>query len=82
MTNLATHDITSNKFTSKDLLLLTITLDNSLHSNVTLQTSDNVGSLLFLVPTDDSVEHKNTDNNTEINPVTKTSSKENSQFHN
>jgi len=34
-----------------------------------------------LVPTDDGVEHKNTDNDTEIDPITKTGSDEDSNFH-
>jgi hypothetical protein len=35
-----------------------------------------------LVPTDDGIEHQDTDNDTEINPVTQTSREENSNFHN
>lgn len=48
--------------------------DRSLHSNVTSQGSDNVGSLLLLVPSDNGVEEQNTANDTEINPITETGS--------
>jgi len=66
-------DITGNKFTSKDTLLLTLTDTSGLHGNVTLERSDDIGGCLFLVPTDGGVEEKNTNNNTQIDPVTQTS---------
>jgi len=62
-------------------VFLTATDDSGLHGNVTLERGDNVGSLLLLVPTDNSVEKKNTSNDTEIDPVTKTGSEEESDFH-
>ena len=77
-----TYDITSNELTSKDLLLLAITDNNRLHGNITLERGNDIGGLLLLVPTDNRVKHKNTNNDTEINPVTQTSSQENSKFHN
>ena len=76
-----TYDVTRHNFTGQDGLFLAVTDDSCLHGNVTTERSDDIGSLLLLVPTDNGVEHKNTDNDTEIDPVTKTSSKENSDFH-
>lgn len=76
-----TYDITRNNLTSENLLLGAVTDDRGLHGNVTLEGRDDVGSLLLLVPTDDGVEHKNTDDDTEINPGAKTSSEENSNLH-
>ena len=49
---------------------------------LTLQTSNDIGSLFFLIPTDNSVKHEDTDNDTEINPITQTSGEEDSEFHN
>lgn len=77
-----TYNVTGDDLPSQDLLLLTVTLNHGTHSDVTLETGDDVGSLLLLVPTDNSVKEKNTNDDTEINPVTKTSSKTDSQFHN
>lgn len=77
-----THNVTRNQFTGKDFSLLTVTNNPRAHSNVTLQGSDNISSLLLLVPTDSSVKQQNSDNDTEINPVTKTTSKQDGQFHN
>lgn len=74
-------DVAGNQFTCLDFLLLTVTDDNRLHGDVTLQTGDDVGSLLFLVPTDESVEKKNTDDNTEVDPRTQTSSEQDSDLH-
>lgn len=64
-----THNITGDKFASFDVLFLTVTNDAGLHGDVSLQTRDNVGGLLFLVPTNNGVEHQNTDDNTGIYPI-------------
>lgn len=78
----STYNVTGNELTSADFLLLTITNDEGLHGDVTLEGGDDVGGLLFLVPSDNSVQHKDTNDNTEIDPITKTSSEEDSNFHN
>ena len=78
----STYNITRDKLTSSDFLLGTVANNNSLHGNVTLERSDDIGGLLFLIPTNDSVEHENTDNDTEIDPVTQTSGEQDSQLHN
>lgn len=75
-------DVTSNKLTGEDLLLLTVTDNDSTHSNITLQRSNNIGGLLLLVPTDKGVKKKNTTDDTKIDPVTQTSGEQNSKFHN
>tara|TARA_R110002060_G_scaffold55202_5_gene65729 strand:+ start:576 stop:818 length:243 start_codon:yes stop_codon:yes gene_type:complete len=77
----ATYNVTGNQFTSLDLLLNTITDDSCSHGDITLQTGDDIGSLLFLVPTDNSIKQQNTDNNTKINPLTQTSREQDSDFH-
>lgn len=74
-------DVTGDDFTGEDGDWAAVTNDSSLHGDVSLQTGDNVGSLLFLVPTDNSVKQENTADDTEINPVTKTSSEKSSNFH-
>jgi len=43
-----------------------ITNDSRFHGNITLQASNNIGGLLLLVPTDNGVEHKNTNDDAEI----------------
>jgi hypothetical protein len=60
---------------------LAISNDCASQGNITLQTSDDVGSLLFLVPADQRIEQKNTDNHTKINPFTETSREQDSEFH-
>lgn len=64
----ATYNISGNQFTGLDLLFLTITDDGGSHGDITLQGSDDIGSLLFLVPTDNGVEEQNTNNDTKIDP--------------
>ena len=75
-------NVTGDELAGLDVQFLTITDDSRLHGDVTLEGSDDIGGLLFLVPTDDSVKKKNTDNDTEIDPATKTGSEEDSEFHN
>jgi hypothetical protein len=60
---------------------MTVSNNISLHGDITLQTSDDIGGLLLLVPTDNGVEHQNTDNDTEIDPVLETSCKQDGEFH-
>ena len=60
---------------------MTISHDLSLHSNITFERCHHIGGLLLLVPADRSVEHQNTDDDTEIDPVLKTGSKKNSKLH-
>lgn len=67
-----TYDISRNQLTSLDLALLAISDNNRLHGNITLERGDDIGSLLFLVPTNNSVQQKNSNDNTEIDPITKT----------
>jgi hypothetical protein len=77
-----TYNITRNKLTSWDFLLLTITNNQRLHGNVTLKGGDDIGSLLFLIPSDDGVEKEDTNDDTEINPISETRSEKDSQLHN
>lgn len=76
------NNITSNELTGENLLLLAVTDNDSTHSDITLERSNDIGSLLLLVPTDESVKQKNTTDNTKIDPVTQTGSEEDSEFHN
>lgn len=80
-TFLDNDDITRNQFTGEDGLLLVVTDDGSLHGNVTLERSDDISSLLLLVPTDNGVEQQDTANDTEINPILKTGSEESCELH-
>ena len=61
---------------------MSITNDGASQGDVALQTGDNICGLLFLIPTDSSVEQQNTNNYTEINPVAKTSGEEDCKLHN
>lgn len=76
-----TYNIAWYKFSSPDFLFLTIANNTSLHCDVSLQAGDDVGSLLLLVPTDDGVEHQDTNNDTGIDPVLKTKSQDCCGFH-
>jgi len=75
-------NVTGDELAGLDVQLLTVTDDSRLHGDVTLEGSDDIGGLLFLVPTDNSVKKKNTDNHTEIDPGTETGGEEDSEFHN
>ena len=70
------------ELTGENRLLLVVTDDSRLHGDITLEGSDDIGGLLFLVPTDDSVEKKNTADDTEIDPILKTGGEKGSKFHN
>jgi len=76
------NDITGDELTSEDFLLLTVADDSGSHGDITLERGDDIGSLLLLVPTDDGVERKNTDDDTEIDPITQTCCEKDSKFHN
>jgi len=58
------------------------TNDDSLHGNIALERRDDIGSLFLLVPTDESVEHENGNDDPEVNPILKTGSKQDSKLHN
>jgi hypothetical protein len=76
------NDVTGDELTGENGLLLVVTDDSRLHGDVTLERGDDIGGLLFLVPTDDSVEKKNTADDTEIDPILKTGGEKGSKFHN
>ncbi|KXT13275.1 hypothetical protein AC579_2498 [Pseudocercospora musae] len=81
LTFLDDDDVAWNDFASLDILFLSVANDGRLHGNVALEFRNNICGLLFLVPTDDGVEQQNSDNDAEIDPVTKTGSEEDSEFH-
>lgn len=54
-------DITGDEFTSLDIMFLSTTDDGTTEGDTGLELLDNVTSLLLLVPTDESVKHKDTD---------------------
>lgn len=62
-------DITRDDFTSENVVFGATANDSGFHGDVTLERSHHVGSLLLLVPTDNSVEHEDTNDDTEINPL-------------
>jgi hypothetical protein len=76
------NDVTGDELTGKDRLLLVVTDDGRLHGDITLEGSDDIGGLLFLVPADDSVKKKNTADDTEIDPILKTGGEKGGKFHN
>lgn len=76
-----TYHITRDKLASQNFLFLAVTDHRRSHCNIALETSNNIGCLFFLVPANRSVETQDTDDNTKIDPVFQSSSKENRQFH-
>jgi hypothetical protein len=74
-------DVTGDELTGEDGLLLVVTDDDCLHGNVTLEGGDDIGSLLFLVPTDDGVEQQDTANDTEVDPILETGGEKSSELH-
>ena len=81
LTLLDDDDITRNDFAGKNSNLTAVTDNGSLHSNVTTERGDDIGGLLLLVPTDESVEQENTADDTEIDPVAETGGEQSSEFH-
>jgi hypothetical protein len=77
-----TYNVTGYQFAGLDFDFCAVSDNRGSHGDVALQTGDHVCGLFFLVPTDSGVEQQNTDNHTEINPVTQTSREEDSNFHN
>lgn len=62
-------------------MLLAVTDNSASHGNVTLERGDDIGSGLFLVEGDESVEQQDTADDTEIDPVTKTDSQQGGNLH-
>jgi hypothetical protein len=74
-------NVTGDELTGEDGLLLVVTNDNCLHGNVTLEGGDDIGGLLFLVPTDNGVEQQDTANDTKVDPILETGSEKSSELH-
>jgi hypothetical protein len=55
--------------------LSTITNDLCSQGNISLETCNNIGSLLLLIPTHSRIQAQDTDYDTKIDPVIQTSSK-------
>lgn len=75
------NDVTGDELTGENGLLLVVTDDSRLHGDVTLERGDDIGGLLFLVPTDNSVKKKNTADDTEIDPILKTGGEKGGKLH-
>jgi hypothetical protein len=75
------YNVTWDQLPGLDFLDSAVSHHFSFHGDVTLQAGDDIGGLLFLVPTDGGVEHQDADNDAKINPIAQTSGKKNSQFH-
>ena len=75
------YDISRNKLPRLDIILLAVTNDCSSHRDITFKGCNNVGSLLFLIPTNSCIEHQDGDDDSKINPVAEAGSDENSDFH-
>lgn len=74
------EDVTGNDFRGLDLLESAITENNSLESKSFLELLDDGTSLVLLNETNTCVEKEKSANDTEINPVFKTSSKNSGSF--
>ena len=61
------NDITRNDISGFAKDRLSIADDFCLECDIGLELSDDVSSLFFLIPTDEGVEHEDTDDDTEIN---------------
>jgi hypothetical protein len=74
------EDITRDNFWCLDFLQLAITKDGSLERKCLFQFFDNRTSLILLEKTDKCIEEKQCTDDTEINPVLKTSSQNRSSL--
>ena len=74
------EDITRNDFWSLNLLKLAVTEDSGLESKSLLQLLDDGASLEFLDETDASVEQKQGADDTEVDPILETGSKNGSSL--
>ncbi|ROW06561.1 hypothetical protein VMCG_04318 [Cytospora schulzeri] len=75
------ENITGDNLRGLKLLQGTVTKDNSLQGESLLEFVDNATSLEFLDETDTGVEQEQGANDTEINPILKTSSQDGSSLH-
>jgi hypothetical protein len=75
------YDISRYEFPSLDIMFCAVADYSRSHGDITFQTGDDIGSLLFLIPTDRSVEKQNSNDDTKINPILETGGKEDSEFH-
>ena len=78
---LGPYDIAWDQFSGFDFRLSSVANDGRFHGNVAFQTCNNIGSLFLLVPTNGGVEKKNEDDDTKIDPISKTSSQEDGELH-
>lgn len=76
-----TYHITRDKLASQNFLFLAIADHSCPHCNVSFETGNNVCCLFFLIPANGSVETQDTNDDTKIDPVIQTSSKQNRQLH-
>ncbi|ROV95796.1 hypothetical protein VPNG_08757 [Cytospora leucostoma] len=74
-------NVTGNNLGGLELLQCTVAEDNSLQSQSLLEFVDNATSLEFLNETDTSVEQEQSADDTEIDPILKTSSQDSSSLH-
>jgi hypothetical protein len=63
-------------------LFVAVAYDCASHCDITLETSNNICGLLLLVEPDEGVEHKNTDDDTEIHPIPETDCEKGRDLHN
>ena len=75
------ENITRNEITGRDFLFLTISDDSCFECDISLKFSDDITSLLFLIPSNKGVEEQDSDNDTEIDPILKTSCENDCEFH-
>lgn len=74
--NLSRYD-----FSGFDILLGAVTDHRCPQCNISPKTSNNVGSLFFLIPTHACIEHQNGDDDTKIDPIPQSGGKKNGEFH-
>lgn len=74
-------NVAGDKLPRKDFLLLAIADNSGPHGDVALQAGDNIGRLLFLIIPDGGIEEENANNDTKVDPVLQTDSKECGDFH-
>jgi hypothetical protein len=75
------YNVPGDEFPGLDFVLPPSANDDRFHGNVTLEAGDDVGGLLFLVPTDGGVEQQDGDDDAKVDPVAKACGDEDGDLH-
>lgn len=74
-------DVTGHDLAGLDVVLLAVADNDGAERDAGLELGDNVAGLLLLVPADEGVEHKNTDDDTKVDPLAQTGGEDDGNLH-